>query len=679
MMRTLKLAGYELRRFRTPLQKAGLIFLVSVPLLYGAIYLWSNWDPYGKLDRVPVAVVNEDRPLTVQGRTVAAGDAFVRELRKDPLLGWRFVDAATAQNGLDDGRYYAIITVPPDFSAKLASGAVGTPQRAAMQIKLDDGNNFLVGIMAETVQSELERQIAAAAVTSYFEAAGQQLGTLRTGLGKAASGADQLKQGLDTAVTGSAALAKGNEQLSQGVSTLVGVEAPLARRLAAALPGLAAAGVRVTDLGVELTGIAADGTATFAMLCDDVVAWLKTLPIRHDRAWAAVVRAFQHRSVDLAGALASLAAAHPELAASPGFAIAQAVASVRPDLPISGLARQLLATHPELAASPVYQLVLQLAERADRTAHAVAELGARLHCAACALAQDARVFQARVPALQGTLRKAAANLDKLDKGARSAASGARKLADGSVALDKGATSLAKGLSSATEQIPTLNDSAAKTLASPVSVTTTNRHPAGVYGRGLAPFFFAIALWVFGIVAFLLLRPVSGRLLAGRAGSGTVALAAWLPVLATGLCGAVLLYAVVAACLGLAPVSIAGTAGLMALGIASFSAIVHVVRLAFGAVGDALALVLLMVQLVSCGGLYPVETLPQPFRTIHEVIPMTYLVQALRVTISGGNSFFAWRGAFVLAGFLAVALGLLTLVVRGQRRWTMGRLKPELEL
>jgi putative membrane protein len=161
-----RLAFLELKRFRSPLQIAGLVFLLCVPLLYGAVYLWSNWDPYGQLSSVPVAVVNEDEPVTVGGQTVTAGANLEDELKTQPLLGWQFVSAAQASDGLRDGRYYAIITVPSDFSARLASGATGPPQRASMNIELDDANNYLVGIMAQTVQSELERQVAAAAVTA---------------------------------------------------------------------------------------------------------------------------------------------------------------------------------------------------------------------------------------------------------------------------------------------------------------------------------------------------------------------------------------------------------------------------------------------------------------------------------------------------------------------------------
>ena len=66
MIKTVKLASYELRRFKGPLPIVALLFLLLVPTLYGALYLWSNWDPYGKLDQVPVAVVNQDVPVEVE-------------------------------------------------------------------------------------------------------------------------------------------------------------------------------------------------------------------------------------------------------------------------------------------------------------------------------------------------------------------------------------------------------------------------------------------------------------------------------------------------------------------------------------------------------------------------------------------------------------------------------------
>jgi putative membrane protein len=59
--------------------------------------------------------------------------------------------------------------------------------------------------------------------------------------------------------------------------------------------------------------------------------------------------------------------------------------------------------------------------------------------------------------------------------------------------------------------------------------------------------------------------------------------------------------------------------------------------------------------------------------------MSYFVDGLRVTITGGNTAHLVRDVLVLAGFLVVALTLTTLVVRRKREWTVGKLKPALSI
>jgi putative membrane protein len=708
-----RLALLELKRFRTPLQIAGLVFLLCVPLLYGAIYLWSNWNPYGRLASVPVAVVNQDESVTVGGQTVNAGSMLERELRAKPLLGWRFVSAARAADGLRDGRYYAVITVPSDFSARLASGATGPPQRAAMDIQLDDANNYLVGVMAQTVQSELEREVAASAVTAYFQTAFGKLGELKQGLGSAASGADTLSTGLGTAQhgtgtllsglrrlrSGSTRLSSGATRVAAGVNKVTSLEAPIARQLAADLPGLARRSAAATGAATTLSGTTAQVTRTVTDIADQLLAWLYGLPqqvqgLPGSPAYQALTEQIRTApsSGQLSAGLARLAAAEPEIEALPGYSDALIAAHLA-DGRFAWLLGQLAAFDPAVAGDPGYDSLLKLAGQLDTRAHRVNNQAQGIYAYVSSVNDAVRSVQGRVPQQQARLRAAADRLDQLDAGATAVASGlgtlktrvgaavtgASRLNTGHARLLSGARHLATGLSGAQGRVPSFGSGAASVLAAPVIVTTSNLHPADMYGRGLAPFFFSIALWVFGIVAFLLLRPVSGRLLAAGTQSWLVALAAWLPVLAVGAAGALLLFLVVDVFLGLDPVNVPGTIGLMLLGVAAFSAIVHVLRLAFGPAGDACALVLLMLQLVSCGGLYPVETLPLPFRALNRVVPMTYLVKALRVTISGGSTTILWHCVLVLAGFAVVSLALLWLVVGRQRVWTMARLKPELEV
>jgi putative membrane protein len=270
---------------------------------------------------------------------------------------------------------------------------------------------------------------------------------------------------------------------------------------------------------------------------------------------------------------------------------------------------------------------------------------------------------------------------KLDDGLTKSVTGSAALVDGATKVADGADQLAKQLTEGAKRIPSLTqdqrDSAEQVLSSPADVRLSVDNPAVVYGRGLAPFFFGIAIWVFGIAVFLVMRPISNRALAGRASSPRITVAGWLPVVGLAALGSLVLLVVVWLGLGLNPVNVGGSIGVVLLAAAAFTAIAHLLRTWLGVVGSAVTLVLLMVQLTSAGGLYPVQTLPAPFRAIHTVIPMTYLINALRITFTGGPTNDLWRDVGVLAGFTVVAVGLCVFVVHRRRRFRMKDLHPAL--
>src|SRR5690349_16369640 len=113
----MRLALLQLRSMRrTRLTRVALAVLALVPLLYGALYLWAFWDPYGNLNRIPAALVVEDRPAG----DVHAGRDLADELVGREVFGWQRTDAAEARAGLRDGRYDLVLRIPADFSANLA-------------------------------------------------------------------------------------------------------------------------------------------------------------------------------------------------------------------------------------------------------------------------------------------------------------------------------------------------------------------------------------------------------------------------------------------------------------------------------------------------------------------------------------------------------------------------------
>ena len=132
-------------------------------------------------------------------------------------------------------------------------------------------------------------------------------------------------------------------------------------------------------------------------------------------------------------------------------------------------------------------------------------------------------------------------------------------------------------------------------------------------------------------------------------AGRIAVAGWLPVLATGVLQTLALMAVLHWAIGLQMVRAAGTIGFLVLVTACFAAVVQWLNARFGPAGRVLVLALLMLQLTSAGGTYPVQTSPGFFNALHPFLPMSYVVEALRRLITGGGLGPVWHLS-VVAGF-----------------------------
>ena len=169
-MRSPKLAALELRRFgRGKLPRAALVALLLLPLLYGALYLWSFWDPYGRLDRIPVALVNDDKGATADGKRIAAGDTITEGLRDSDVFDWHEVSSAEAREGVEDGTYYLSLTMPADFSERIASSSGDSPETGALQVRTNDANNYIVGQISRTVFSEVRPAASTKASRSFLD------------------------------------------------------------------------------------------------------------------------------------------------------------------------------------------------------------------------------------------------------------------------------------------------------------------------------------------------------------------------------------------------------------------------------------------------------------------------------------------------------------------------------
>ncbi|OAN42588.1 YhgE/Pip family protein [Microbacterium sp. H83] len=267
-------------------------------------------------------------------------------------------------------------------------------------------------------------------------------------------------------------------------------------------------------------------------------------------------------------------------------------------------------------------------------------------------------------------------------GAAAANDGAAQLRDGLGTLASGTAELRDGLSSGVDAIPAstpdLRSLQADTIADPVQVSSDKVASAEDYGAGLAPFFAALSAWIGIYALFLIVKPISRRAITALHSPIRVTLAGWLTPAMLGAVQMLGLMGILAITLGFTFDNPIGTLGVMIVASATFAAIILALNVWLGSVGQFIGLVLMVLQLVTAGGTFPWQTLPAPLAALHHVLPLGYVVDAMRQLMYGGDLARAGWDLAVLGIWLAGALTLAAIgVTRMTHRRTLRDLQPSL--
>jgi putative membrane protein len=238
-MKILPLVRTELNRLTSNrLAVASLIALMTVPIIYGGLYLWGNHDPYNNLSDVPAAIVVADAGATVDGAAVNYGKAASKSLLEGKKFGWKVVPQKTAEAGVRSGAYDFIVTFPARFSKDLTSAATASPATAQLTLTSNDVNGYLSTTLAKqattAVQASITQQVAQAGSHKLLDA----VASLRTGLVDARSGSAQVAAGASTAASGASQLSSGLSELQSNAAALPAATARLRSGAAEVASGL---------------------------------------------------------------------------------------------------------------------------------------------------------------------------------------------------------------------------------------------------------------------------------------------------------------------------------------------------------------------------------------------------------------------------------------------------------
>lgn len=193
--------------------KVVLAAIIVIPMLYSGIFLGSMWDPYGNADKIPVAVVNMDQQVSYNGSKLHIGNDLVSNLKKAKEMDFRFVSAEKAEQGLQDGSYYMIITIPENFSSNATTLMNKNPEKMELTYTTNPGTNYIASKMDETAISKIREQISATVTKTYADTLFSNVKVLSGGLKTAGKGSQKIQNGLSDSIAG-------NQTVTENLNTL---------------------------------------------------------------------------------------------------------------------------------------------------------------------------------------------------------------------------------------------------------------------------------------------------------------------------------------------------------------------------------------------------------------------------------------------------------------------------
>lgn len=138
------------------------IALCILPSLYAWFNIKASWNPYSSeaTSGIKVAVTNDDKGTTLKDKNINIGEKVIDKLKANKSLGWQFVDKETADKNLKEGRYYASIEIPEDFSQNITSIVNGKIKKGKLIYKVNEKINAIAPKLTDKGATTLQQSIS---------------------------------------------------------------------------------------------------------------------------------------------------------------------------------------------------------------------------------------------------------------------------------------------------------------------------------------------------------------------------------------------------------------------------------------------------------------------------------------------------------------------------------------
>ncbi|MFJ8514163.1 YhgE/Pip family protein [Lysinibacillus xylanilyticus] len=628
--------------------RIALIFLTLVPLIYAGFFLAGYWDPYGHLDKLPVAVVNLDEGAKIDDESIHIGDDFVAQLKKGKELNFQFVSAKTAKKGLKAGDYYMVISIPKDFSKNITTLMDEAPKPAKLLYEINPGKNYVASQITTTAVEKMKTKINANVTKFYSETILTKFQDVSTGFTEAGTGAQKLHAGTVDAKSGSDKLTDGIQSLDEGAQKLKSGSTRLSAKQESLSNGVNALTSGSDSLYKGLQQLS-EGEHSLQSGMDQVSQGITNWSIGNTKLVQGQEQAANTAS-NLEEQLAQYVKDHPEAKQDQKFQ------------QIIALSEKLSTAETTLKAG---QDQVEVAAKKIATGQASLQTGMETFGAKITQATEgAKQLHVGTTEFDSGFTEWMAGYTTLNTGITTLASGISQESSGLMKLQGGLSSLAAGsnelatkLNEAAEKTSNLqnNDSTTTMFAQPIELVESDLSKVPNYGTGIAPYFLSLALFVGGIMAANIL-PLGRRELLKV--TGTVHFINKLGlVYVVGLIQTLIVDLVVLLGFKLTVASVPLFILSSIIVSLTFMTFILMLIILLGNLGKLLAVTLLVFQLATCGGTFPGELEYPMLAKIGAFLPMAHSLKGFQEVVSLGG----WTNLVTQVLILLIYL-LLALIV-----------------
>ncbi|MBS4188791.1 YhgE/Pip domain-containing protein [Bacillus sp. FJAT-49705] len=675
-----------------------IIAILFIPVLYSGMFLWAFLDPYDKLEDLPVAIVNEDEGASVGGKELHLGDELVDNLKESKDFDYKFVDKEEAYKDLEKQKYYMLIEIPKDFSENATTLLDENPEKLKLKYVPNESYNFLFSQIGSSAVEQIKASLSENIMETFAETMFDQVSELADGMEQASDGASQINEGAAELKDGSSALyenlsilAKNSIEFSDGIGQINNGSKELVTGSKALADGLGqlqegqenletaskqlkdgneqvAAGISQSKEGLNKVN---EQIPAIVSGTEQIGAGAKTLSTSLQQ-WQSEAEKVSGGFSKLQENLQVLIGQLPEN--SPQRLELEATLNQLKTgtSKLAGAAGQIANSSSELANN-----VGTLNEGQKQLQQGVSQLAQgsqKLESGAQEVTKGQNEFQAGMDTFGQKFAEAKAGADKLASGTTVLAGGLDQLQDGSLAIKDGTGQLKDGagklaggntaLYDGSEELSSklaegadkassvhANDKTYDMMAGPVEVDNEKINEVPNYGTGFAPYFLSLGLFV-GALLLSIVFPLREPAGVPRSGINWFT-SKFLILMGVGVIQALISVFILLVGLNIEVQSIPLFILFAIITSLTFITLIQFFVTIFGDPGRFIAIIILILQLTTSAGTFPLELIPDFLQPFNAILPMTYSVSGFKAVISSGDYSFMWQNAAILGIFMLI--------------------------